>query len=920
MLGKIGTIAFSEARMSSRGWRFWLLLLLLLGLSYFARRDYLLYIHQGFFLHSASSFQHPSFWIMLAVLILGTVSLSLDACGRLRRTGMDKILFPLPVSTLQLFWGLFFGVLLVMLPLSAIGLFSLAIWQVIYGHGQVVWEPFIIAYLYLILPILVPVAAGTITLRTYLKHDFATLLVGIGLLAVIGFYRTYLGIFLDFVELARMLVNSSPTLGVTVLHAQFLPLLAVHLIGGCILLTLAPLYLRRQDPQRYVVNANSRSIFGIPTLARLLTNLRFDKHLGWGYRFTLACSVIVMAAGAIYASYRFQEVQAETQSKGSLVRILETQEIPLSPIDVQKVKAEISPNEDYTQLELRIAETVKAASDVNEIHFELDPLFKVASIRINNETCDFEQKGEWLKVICPTPLAKNAAAELVFQCRGTVPSLHPEYSSLEGRWIPLPWRKVRPLHTLTWIRQENDFFDAELALKRLPEQKSAFAGEKFLVAGSDESIEHWRTFHPVNTLQIFWGNYNVVEEQKPGYLIRFYHLPGHDYQAAIYLEEIKEQESYVREKLGILPFPQLTIIETPYYWDAPPQRLALLSNSPTVASGGAVKKEASDEMPGLIAIEENKIGYLDERMWLMERFDSEPEDIPFYRQIPVVLPQIHDQFYKQFISVYFDHTLQPAGQYSFWLQEHLSSYASKLLEQNPWRRRHELRYDVGTGPTLPLSIARKDSLLALRQEGKYRELERLRGEGLFRMLHHLLTEKVWWEMMKDLFLNYRFQEMTAEEFLKLAEKYYGQPLDWFKEQWLDGNALPVYEITLAEADIVEDKRDFSITYNTQIRVKNHGTGRMAVPIYIETEMDSVFRNIWLDAGQEDTLSVTLPNRPIFAAVDPEFWIVQEPFFDKTRNRRLHSEQRIYIEGAEKGPGRAPKDRDRRGRRGGGFWW
>ena len=56
-------IAFYETRMSSRGWRFWLLLGLIGGISFFARQDYLYYAKMGFFLHTGYSFQHPRFLV-----------------------------------------------------------------------------------------------------------------------------------------------------------------------------------------------------------------------------------------------------------------------------------------------------------------------------------------------------------------------------------------------------------------------------------------------------------------------------------------------------------------------------------------------------------------------------------------------------------------------------------------------------------------------------------------------------------------------------------------------------------------------------------------------------------------------------------------------------------------------------------------
>ena len=186
MSGKSFWIAYYEARMSSRGWRFWLLLGLISGISLFARRDYLIRVNSGFSLQAGYSFQHPSFWLMIAILGLGAVTLGLDVCGRLRRRNMDKIVFPLPVESMQIMWGRLLSVLIVMIPISALGLFSLGLWQYLYGHGFVVWQPFAVAFALVMLPVLIPVTALAITARTFFKHDFAALLFGGAIAATIA--------------------------------------------------------------------------------------------------------------------------------------------------------------------------------------------------------------------------------------------------------------------------------------------------------------------------------------------------------------------------------------------------------------------------------------------------------------------------------------------------------------------------------------------------------------------------------------------------------------------------------------------------------------------------------------------------------------------------------------------------------------
>jgi len=130
--------------------------------------------------------------------------------------------------------------------------------------------------------------------------------------------------------------------------------------------------------------------------------------------------------------------------------------------------------------------------------------------------------------------------------------------------------------------------------------------------------------------------------------------------------------------------------------------------------------------------------------------------------------------------------------------------------------------------------------------------------------------------------------------------------------------LPEYEIVQADAKIIPQPQKSNVEYQIFIRVKNHGTGRMAVPIFVETEMDYVFRDLWLDSHDEQILTLTVPHRPIFTVVDPENKILQVPFLDPVKKSRAHSEQRILVEGDENTMGyRRRRDQ---GRRRGGWHW
>ena len=916
MFHNILSITYYEVRMSLRGWRFWLLLALVTGLSLFARQDYLQQVKKGFFLHDAFSFQHPSFGLMLTVFYLGGAALALDTCGRLRRTGMDKIFFPLPISAMDLMWGRFFGVLILILPLSAFGLFSLGVWQFLYGHGTVIWQPFIIAYTILVLPVLIPVTAIAITMRTFFKHDFSALLSGLLIIAFLAEVGQKMGIFMDLSEPIQRLADTSPTIGVRIALIDYLIPLLAHTLFSVTVLYFAPLYLRRREPQRKVIVRGKRYFFlAVPTFMRWIANLRFDRNLGYAYRTTLALLLLLCTAGGLWAAFRFQERQWKNEELNHLAKNGLKENIPSAKIDITQYEIHVTQSGDLTRLNLDARFDFLPTEPIKQLALSLDPHYLVDKITMDNEPCYFERRPEILHVEFPESATPGMNKSLSIQYHTESLHLYPAFSALDEQWYPEPWRKQLTQSRMKWIDLKDDIFDVDIVLSMFPNQKGAFAGNLLsseLVDG--RRIEHWATAYPVDSIQLYWGHFGIVEEEKQGYRIRFFHLPFHDYQARVYLEEVKEQEEYVIEKLGRLPFPQLTIIETPYEkYEANGWRDWQFGEWGQWKGSKQAEKQRS-RMPGSLLISENQLCYLHEGIWLLERLDHDPRTIPYYQNLRPTLNYLHDQYYCSLIDVYFVHSLHPSGELGFWLRDYLPTYASKLLEKNIWRKRNELKYDIGAWPGLSMIVAKTKSLLELHQDGQYPALERVRGEGLLRMIHHLLGEEKWWILMKEIFHDYRFQEFPAKDFIARIKKHYEEDLTWFEEDWIYGSALPEYEITFAEAKIVKNPVTMNVDYQVAVTVKNHGTGRMEVPIFIETEMDYVFRNLWLEGGMENTLQIQVPHRPIFAVVDPENWLVQLPFLDKEKRNRSHSEARIYIEGDDRSQSVGRQRQRQRGRR------
>ena len=247
MIRQMWSIASTEALMARRTWRFWLTLFLLLGILYLAWKDHAAYVEADMFLAPDHSFGNRPYYeqtdrrrpwdqravynygasLSLLITWVGGVGLALDCCGRLARTGVDKVLFPRPFSTMTFVLGRYVGILLIMVPLSAIPWVGLGLLQTYYGHANVVWQPFVLCYLFVVLPVLLPIVALALWLRLVIKHDVVAIIA----IAVMALVYGLVAPNIDGGTTSRnwqALWTSSPTLGASLDLADQIPIFLVN--------------------------------------------------------------------------------------------------------------------------------------------------------------------------------------------------------------------------------------------------------------------------------------------------------------------------------------------------------------------------------------------------------------------------------------------------------------------------------------------------------------------------------------------------------------------------------------------------------------------------------------------------------------------------------------------------------------------
>ena len=112
------------------------------------------------------------------------------------------------------------------------------------------------------------------------------------------------------------------------------------------------------------------------------------------------------------------------------------------------------------------------------------------------------------------------------------------------------------------------------------------------------------------------------------------------------------------------------------------------------------------------------------------------------------------------------------------------------------------------------------------------------------------------EMLNGFLTEHRWSDATTADFQRIAEKHYGQPLDWFFDQWVYDTQLPEY----TWEPIIIQQPDGKFAVELHVKVENVREGfRMPVPLTILMEGD-YHTTTRLDITELDQ-TITIPNLP-----------------------------------------------------------
>ena len=150
------------------------------------------------------------------------------------------------------------------------------------------------------------------------------------------------------------------------------------------------------------------------------------------------------------------------------------------------------------------------------------------------------------------------------------------------------------------------------------------------------------------------------------------------------------------------------------------------------------------------------------------------------------------------------------------------------------------------------------------------------------MLRRVVTDEVFWEILKNYREKYMYSSANTEDFKEIAEETSGKNLDNFFEQWIYGENFPEYNIELNKINDSETVINIS-------QVQNGNIFNMPLDLLIITNIDSI--EISIDNNKRNqTLEINHSNKIIENIIlDPNHWILKKVNYKGIENQNIPNE-------------------------------
>lgn len=439
---------------------------------------------------------------------------------------------------------------------------------------------------------------------------------------------------------------------------------------------------------------------------------------------------------------------------------------------------------------------------VSELLFYFEYPSSVSEVEIANVKVSFkqnEQKSD-LAVVLETPMKPSEQKEVLVSYKTSSP--HIEKDKGFSLYNPMPQSALSG--------GDKESFTASLKLKVDKKYTAVangnFAGEK--VEGVNR-IFKWDAVKPYQMILVFVDEFKQKALDDGGVPVTVY-FTEHFAQADLALQEAKDAIAFFSQVFSPYPYEKLAIIET---GDKDIARRAMAMPAFTLMSPHA-----------------------------LEKLDKDPSLIPH---------EVSHQWWG---------CLVPLGFFSeTWLTEGFATYSECLFMEKqknaPCFEGERKSYVKIAGTAQDKSVLY--GYLADGGANSYRK-----GAWVLKMLHALLGDDKFFRMLHEYIEKFTGVIAKNRDLRKVSEKYYGEKLDWFFKEWLEGTDAMDVEFADVKVTLSEEK------YVTEGDLLQKVPFVMPVKVKLFTAAYQETATVWMK-GEKQHFSFTTPVPPVKLQIDPE---------------------------------------------------